>query len=70
VRSAAEFAQRVIYLEGLGFDVLIMPDHVASVAPYPALVAAAEATSTMRLGTCVLNAGFYNPALPREMLSG
>jgi probable F420-dependent oxidoreductase len=63
VTSAAEFAQRVIHLECLGFDVLSMPDHIGSVAPFPALVAAAEATSTMRLGTCVLNASFYNPAL-------
>jgi probable F420-dependent oxidoreductase len=40
-----------------------MPDHLGSVAPFPALAAAADATTTMRLGTCVLNASFYNPAL-------
>ncbi|MGG7569838.1 LLM class flavin-dependent oxidoreductase [Streptomyces sirii] len=32
-------------------------------APFPALVAAAEATERPRMGTFVLNAGFFNPAL-------
>jgi probable F420-dependent oxidoreductase len=63
VTSRRDFKQKVRRLEGLGFDVLSMPDHLGSVAPFPALVAAAEATETMRLGTCVLNASFYKPAL-------
>jgi probable F420-dependent oxidoreductase len=63
VMSRTDFKQKVRRLEGLGFDVLSMPDHLGSVAPFPALVAAAEATTTMRLGTCVLNAAFYKPAL-------
>lgn len=61
--SRAEFTQQVRRLEALGFDVLSMPDHLGSVAPFPALVAAADATTTMRLGTCVLNTAFYNPVL-------
>ena len=32
-------------------------------APFPALVSAAEATTRLRVGTLVLNAGFYQPAL-------
>jgi probable F420-dependent oxidoreductase len=63
VTSREEFKNRVRRLEGQGFDVLCMPDHVGSVAPFPALVAAAHATSTIRLGTCVLNAAFYRPEL-------
>jgi probable F420-dependent oxidoreductase len=63
VASHADFKQKVKRLEGLGFDVLSVPDHLGSVAPFPVLVAAAEATTTMRLGTCVLNAAFYSPAL-------
>lgn len=63
VTSRRDFKQKVRRLEGLGFDVLSVPDHLGSVAPFPALVAAAEATETMRLGTCVLNAAFYRPAL-------
>lgn len=48
--------------EGLGFDVIHVPDHLGAPAPFPALVSAAEVT-TIRLGTFVLNAGFYKPAL-------
>src|SRR3984893_3972422 len=63
VTSRTEFKQMVRRLEGLGFNVLSMPDHLGSVAPLPALAAAADATTTMRLGTYVLNSSFYNPAL-------
>ncbi|ELS51592.1 putative Rif11 like protein [Streptomyces viridochromogenes Tue57] len=49
--------------EELGYDVLLVPDHLGMPAPFPALVAAAEATERPRLGTFVLNAGFWNPAL-------
>jgi probable F420-dependent oxidoreductase len=49
--------------EDLGFDVLIVPDHLGAVAPFPALAAAAAVTTTIRLGTNVINAGFYKPAL-------
>jgi probable F420-dependent oxidoreductase len=49
--------------EEFGFDVLHVPDHLGAPAPFPALMSAAAATSTLRLGTFVLNAGFYKPAL-------
>ncbi|GAB2965075.1 TIGR03621 family F420-dependent LLM class oxidoreductase [Streptomyces pseudoechinosporeus] len=49
--------------EELGYDVILVPDHLGMVAPFPALVAAAEATERPRLGTFVLNAGFWNPTL-------
>lgn len=49
--------------EELGYDVILVPDHLGKVAPFPALVAAAEVTERPRLGTFVLNAGFWNPAL-------
>jgi probable F420-dependent oxidoreductase len=48
--------------EGLGYDILQVPDHLGAPAPFPALVSAAEVT-TIGLGTFVLNAGFYKPAL-------
>src|SRR6202047_2214668 len=48
--------------EGLGFDIIHVPDHLGAPAPFPSLVSAAEVT-TIRLGTFVLNAGFYKPAL-------
>ncbi|GAA2445763.1 LLM class F420-dependent oxidoreductase [Streptomyces macrosporus] len=49
--------------EALGYDVLLVPDHLGAPAPFPALVAAAEATERPRVGTFVLNAGFWNPTL-------
>ncbi|PJE97945.1 LLM class F420-dependent oxidoreductase [Streptomyces carminius] len=49
--------------EELGYDVLLVPDHLGAPAPFPALTAAAEATERPRVGTFVLNAGFWNPAL-------
>ncbi|MEV7426479.1 MULTISPECIES: TIGR03621 family F420-dependent LLM class oxidoreductase [unclassified Streptomyces] len=49
--------------EELGYDVIQVPDHLGMVAPFPALMAAAEVTERVRLGTFVLNAAFWNPAL-------
>ncbi|MGW1006863.1 LLM class F420-dependent oxidoreductase [Streptomyces sp. NPDC002520] len=60
---AAEWRAKCRRAEELGYDVILVPDHLWMVAPFPALVAAAEATERPRLGTLVLNAGFWNPAL-------
>jgi probable F420-dependent oxidoreductase len=54
------FAQRV---EALGYDTLFAADHLGSYAPFQMVVAAAQATSRIRLGTLVLNVPFWNPAL-------
>jgi probable F420-dependent oxidoreductase len=58
--SVQEAARRA---QDLGFDVLHVPDHLGAPAPFPTLMTAAQATSSLRLGTFVLNAGFYKPAL-------
>ncbi|MFJ1747167.1 TIGR03621 family F420-dependent LLM class oxidoreductase [Streptomyces sp. NPDC088116] len=55
--------------EGLGYDVIHVPDHLGMVAPFPALVAAAEATERARVGTFVLNVAFWNPALLAREIS-
>ncbi|MGW1214295.1 LLM class F420-dependent oxidoreductase [Streptomyces sp. NPDC002499] len=60
---AAEWRARCRRAEELGYDVILVPDHLGMVAPFPALVAAAGATERPRLGTFVLNAGFWNPVL-------
>ncbi|MCX4702535.1 LLM class F420-dependent oxidoreductase [Streptomyces sp. NBC_01352] len=60
---AEEWRAKCRRAEDLGYDVILVPDHLGMVAPFPALVAAAEATTRPRLGTFVLNAGFWNPAL-------
>ncbi|MFE1314664.1 LLM class F420-dependent oxidoreductase [Streptomyces sp. NPDC058755] len=60
---AAEWRAKCRRAEELGYDVILVPDHLGMVAPFPALVAAAEATERPRLGTFVLNAGLWNPTL-------
>jgi probable F420-dependent oxidoreductase len=60
---AGEWRAKCRRAEELGYDVILVPDHLGMPAPFPALVAAAEATERPRLGTFVLNAGFWNPAL-------
>ncbi|MEU9779607.1 LLM class F420-dependent oxidoreductase [Streptomyces phaeochromogenes] len=60
---AGEWHAKCRRAEELGYDVILAPDHLGMPAPFPALVAAAEATERPRLGTFVLNAGFWNPAL-------
>lgn len=48
--------------EASGFDVAVIGDHIgAELAPMPTLAAIAAATSTIRLGTMVLNADVKNP---------
>jgi probable F420-dependent oxidoreductase len=56
--------------ERYGYDTVFTADHLGMAAPFPTLVAAAEATERMRVGTLVLNAAFWNPALlAREVVS-
>ncbi|MFJ1754069.1 TIGR03621 family F420-dependent LLM class oxidoreductase [Kitasatospora sp. NPDC088134] len=49
-------------VESQGYDVLLVPDHLGRTAPFPPLVATAAATR-LRVGTLVLNTGFYHPPL-------
>lgn len=61
--SRSSWRSRARQAEDLGYDVLQVPDHLGMPAPFPALVSAAEATTSLRLGTFVLNTSFYNPTL-------
>jgi probable F420-dependent oxidoreductase len=63
IRSRSSFAAYCRGAEERGYDVVFAADHLGSPAPFPALVAAAEATQRLRVGTLVLNAGFWNPHL-------
>lgn len=62
-KSQSQITEAARRAEALGFDVLNVPDHLGAPAPFPTLTAVAAATSTLRLGTFVLNACFYKPAL-------
>ncbi|MET9416877.1 LLM class F420-dependent oxidoreductase [Streptomyces klenkii] len=61
--DGGEWRRKCRRAEELGYDVILVPDHLGMPAPFPAIVAAAEATERPRLGTFVLNAGFWNPTL-------
>jgi probable F420-dependent oxidoreductase len=60
VGSRSAWRNRVRQVEGMGYDVLQVPDHLGMLSPFTALVAAADVTN-MRLGTYVLNAGVVSP---------
>jgi probable F420-dependent oxidoreductase len=62
-KSSAALRDKARRLEDAGFDALHLPDHIGAPAPFPVLTAIAAATSSVRLGTYVLNACFYKPAL-------
>ncbi|MXV89744.1 MAG: TIGR03621 family F420-dependent LLM class oxidoreductase [Acidimicrobiia bacterium] len=49
--------------ESAGFDEFYTFDHFGSVDPFLPLLIASEATTDLRVGPLVLNAGFYNPGL-------
>src|SRR5262249_45942917 len=62
--SAAEWAEKARKVERLGYAVLLVPDHLTDLlAPFPALAAAAAATTRLRIGTALLNNDFPHPVL-------
>jgi probable F420-dependent oxidoreductase len=66
--SGNEFVALARKIERLGYASLNIPDHLAELfAPMPALAAAAAATTTLRVGTYVLNNDLRHPVvLARE----
>jgi probable F420-dependent oxidoreductase len=72
-----EWRQRARQYEAMGFDTLLVADHLGGVlSPMTALLAAAEATEALRIGTFVLNNDFWSPlllareAVTLDLLSG
>lgn len=68
-KTRAEWQHTARRAEDLGFDVVHVPDHLGAPAPFPALVSAADVTA-IKVGTFVLNAGFYKPALLARDVGG
>ncbi len=63
----AELARRV---EGAGYDVLTMPDHFTDqLAPVPALMAAMDATTTLRTGALVFDNDYKHPVIMAKELA-
>jgi probable F420-dependent oxidoreductase len=70
VSSRKALQERCRRLESAGFHTLFAADHLGAPAPFPVLVAAADATEALRVGTLVLNTPFWNPALlAREIVT-
>ena len=67
-RRLSEQARRV---ESIGYDVLIITDHlgVEQMAPIPALAVVAAATERLRIGTYVLNNDLRHPAVLAQDLA-
>lgn len=62
--SGADWAELARKAEDLGYASLLLPDHFgAQLSPVPALVAAAGATSDLRVGTLVLDNDFRHPVI-------
>lgn len=63
-RSGKEWAEKARRIESMGYATLLTPDGLKyTIAPLPALTAAAMVTATLRLGTYVIANDFRNPVL-------
>src|SRR5438876_677403 len=63
-KSRAEWIGIARQAEALGYSTLLIPDHLGDqLSPIPALVAAADATSTLRIGSLVFDNDFRHPVM-------
>ncbi len=63
-KSGAELRDIARQAEELGYSTLLLPDHLGDqLSPVPALVAAADATNTLRLGSLVFDNDFRHPVM-------
>src|SRR5713226_8790473 len=62
--SKNEWVTKAKRIEQLGYSTLFVPDHpVEQLAPVPAILAAAETTNTLRVGSYVFNNDFRHPVM-------
>ncbi len=60
--SPKEWAETARKIEDLGYSILTMPDHFGDqLAPVPALMAVADATTRLRIGTLVFDNDYKHP---------
>ena len=69
-RDAAEWAALARKAEDLGFSTLFMPDHFTDMlAPLPGLMAAADATTTLKVAPLVLDNDYKHPVVTAKELA-
>jgi probable F420-dependent oxidoreductase len=63
-QSGEDWIARVRRVEELGYSTLLMPDHFGGqFAPIPALMAAAQATKSLHVGSFVMDNDFHHPVV-------
>jgi probable F420-dependent oxidoreductase len=68
--SGKEWLDKARMIEELGYSTLLMPDHFyQQLAPFSALASAAAVTSTLRVGTLVLDNDFRHPVVTAKEAS-
>jgi probable F420-dependent oxidoreductase len=69
-RSGVDWAEQARKAEGLGYDALFMPDHFGDqLAPVPALMAAADATTELKVGALVFDNDYKHPVVLAKELA-
>jgi probable F420-dependent oxidoreductase len=68
--SGADWAAQARRAEDLGYDTLFMPDHFGDqLAPVPALMAAADATTELKVGALVFDNDYKHPVVLAKELA-
>ena len=68
--SGEDWAAQARKAEDLGYSALFLPDHFGDqLAPVPALMAAADATSTIKVGTLVFDNDYKHPVVLAKELA-
>ena len=68
--SGEEWTEKARKIEELGYATLLMPDHFEDqLSPVPALMAAADATTSLRVGTLVFDNDFKHPVVLAKELA-
>jgi probable F420-dependent oxidoreductase len=68
--SGAAWGELARQAEGLGYDTLFMPDHFGDqLAPVPALMAAADATTELKVGALVFDNDYKHPVVLAKELA-
>jgi probable F420-dependent oxidoreductase len=61
--SVAQTVEEAKRAADVGFDVVLVPDHLGFSAPFPLLVAIADAVPSIRVSNLVINSALYRPGL-------